>query len=154
MSIIQCKKCNHDKISKNGIVRNQQRYKCKSCKHNFVIGDRRSIKNPKLEIKQSLSVILYSLGKASFGFLGKLFNVNRSTTYRWIRNVAEDIEEPVISSSIKEIEFDEMWHFIHSKKTKNGSLKPWIVAQGELLPGLQAVVMLKPSRSFTIRSNI
>ena len=154
MPTIQCKKCSHDKISKNGIIRNQQRYKCKSCNHNFVIGDRRTIKDPKLEIKKSLSVILYSLGKSSFGFLGKLFNVNRSTTYRWIRNVAEDIEEPVISSSIKEIEFDEMWHFINSKKTKSGSLKPWIVAQGELLPGLQAVVMLKPSKSFTIRSNI
>ena len=124
------------------------------CGYNFTVGDGRRVKNPNLEIKQSLSVILYSLGKSSFGFLGKLFNVNRSTTYRWIRNIASDIDEPEISSSIKEIEFDEMWHFINSKKTKSGSLKPWIVAQGELLPGLQAVVMLKPSKDFITRSSI
>ncbi|OYW90276.1 MAG: hypothetical protein B7Z18_11660 [Alishewanella sp. 32-51-5] len=48
------------------------------------------------------------------------------------------------TGEIKEIEFDEMWHFIQSKKTKNGSSKQWIVAQGELLPGLSAIVMLQP----------
>lgn len=153
-SQVKCKNCGCNEISKNGFVRDQQRYKCKMCGYNFTVGDGRRVKNPNLEIKQSLSVILYSLGKSSFGFLGKLFNVNRSTTYRWIRNIASDIDEPEISSSIKEIEFDEMWHFINSKKTKSGSLKPWIVAQGELLPGLQAVVMLKPSKDFITRSSI
>jgi len=107
MTTIVCKKCNSDKVSKNGIVRLEQRYKCKSCNHNFIIGHKRLIKNPRLETKQALSIILYSLGKSSFGFLGKLFNVNRSTTYRWIRNVAENIEEPKISSNIKEMEFDD-----------------------------------------------
>lgn len=153
-SQVKCKNCGCNEISKNGFVRDQQRYKCKMCGYNFTVGDGRRVKNPNLEIKQSLSVILYSLGKSSFGFLGKLFNVNRSATYRWIRNIASDIDEPEISSSIKEIEFDEMWHFINSKKTKSGSLKPWIVAQGELLPGLQAVVMLKPSKDFITRSSI
>ncbi len=62
-------------------------------------------------------------------------------------------KEPQISSTIQEIEFDEMWHFIGSKKTKSGSSRPWIVLQGELLPGLQAVVMLQPSEGFTIKSN-
>jgi len=47
------------------------------------------------------------------------------------------------------MEFDEMGHFIGSKKTKNGSSKRWIVAQGELLPGLSVIVMLQPSRSPT-----
>lgn len=148
MITLTCKKCGNSNLSKNGVVRSAQRYKCKSCNHNFITGDKRLIKNPKLETKQALSIILYSLGKSSFGFLGKLFNVNRSTTYRWIRNVAENIEEPQISSSIKEIEFDEMWHFINSKKTKNGSSKRWIVAEGKLLPGLQVIVMLQPSKNF------
>ena len=149
--MIQCKKCYQNKITKNGIVRQQQRYRCKSCGHNFISGDKRTIADPKTEIKKALSVILYSLGKASFGFIGKLFNVNRSTAYRWIRDISKTIEEPKISNDIKEMEFDEMWHFIGSKKTKNGSLKPWIVAQGEPLPGLQVIVMLKPSESFTVK---
>jgi len=67
-----------------------------------------------------------------------MFGVNRSTTYKWIREMSESIDEPAIYSSIKEIEFDEMWHFLNSKKTKNGTL----VAHGELLPRLHVVVML------------
>jgi IS1 family transposase len=37
---------------------------------------------------------------------------------------------------IKEIEFDEMWHFIESKKTNFGSSKPLIVVAGKLSPGV------------------
>ncbi len=66
--------------------------------------------------------------------------VSRSLTYRWILDEADKISEPGVSGDITEMEFDEMWHFVGSKKTKNGSSKPWIVAQGELWPGLSAVV--------------
>ena len=144
-----CKNCNSKKIIKSGIVRKAQRYRCKDCGYNFVVGDRRS--NRDTEVKKALSVILYSLGKASFGFLGKLFGVARSTAYKWIKAAAEVTLEPEIANSINEISFDEMWHFVQSKKTKNGLSKPWIVAQGELLPGLSAVVMLQPSNGFTIK---
>ena len=145
--MVICKNCEGLKVIKNGLVRGCQRYKCKDCKFNFVLGDKRT--SVSTEKKKALSIILYAIGKSSFGFLGKLFGVSRSTAYKWIKSIAEDIEEPVISGSIKEIEFDEMWHFIQSKKTKNGSSKPWIVAQGELLPGLSVVVMLKPSNDST-----
>lgn len=144
-----CKNCQSVKVVKNGIVRKAQRYRCKDCGYNFIAGDRRS--NRDTEVKKALSVILYSLGKVSFGFLGKLFGVARSTTYKWIRVTAEVTPEPDIANSIKEISFDEMWHFVQSKKTKSGSSKPWIVAQGELLPGLSAIVMLQPSNGFTIK---
>ena len=101
-----------------------------------------------MAIKKALCVILYSLGKASFGFLAKLFGVSRSLTYRWVKSEAESLPEPEISNEIKEIEFDEMWHFIQSKKTKYGSSRRWIVAQGELLPGLLGIVMLQPSDDY------
>ncbi|MGL6144963.1 MAG: hypothetical protein ACRC0D_00625 [Macrococcoides caseolyticum] len=68
--------------------------------------------------------------------------------------MGEEIDYPKISEGIKEIEFDEMWHFVQSKKTRDGSSKPWIGAQGELLPGLLAIVMLKPLRDSTRKSNI
>ncbi len=150
--MVACKRCNSLKIVKNGFVRKKQRYLCKSCDCNFVNGDARLKES--VAVKKALSVILYSLGKASFGFLGKLFGVSRSLTYRWIRAEAESLPEPDISNDIQEIEFDEMWHFIQSKKTKNGSSKRWIVAHGELLPGLSAVVMLQPSGDCITRSSI
>jgi hypothetical protein len=99
-------------------------------------------------------MIVYSLGKVSFGFLAKLLGVSRTTTYYWIRQAAASTDEPIITEDIQEIEFDEMWHFIQSKKEKFGSLKPWIVAQGELLPGYSVVVMLQRSNGSMIKSNI
>ena len=144
--MIECKNCKETEVRRNGIVRGNQRYKCKACDYNFILGDRRT--DQATEIKKALSIILYSVGKSSYGFLGKLFGVSRSTPYKWIKKIAAATPGPVISNSIKEIEFDEMWHFIQSKKTRNGLSRPWIVAQGELLPGLSAVVMLRPSDAF------
>lgn len=141
--MIQCKRCQSTRFSKNGIVRGNARYRCKDCRCNFIQGDKRVKED--LVVRKALAVVLYSLSKVSFGFLGKLFGVSRSIPYRWIKGEVDKIAEPSILGEIKEMEFDEMWHFIGSKKIKNGSSQRWIVAQGELWPGLTAVVMLQPS---------
>ena len=144
--MVECKRCSGKNTIKNGHVRDHIRYRCKNCQYNFIEGDRRVKEST--AVKKALAVILYSLGKASFGMLAKIFGHSRSLTYRWIVEEAAKVSEPSISGEIKEIEFDEMWHFIQSKKTKSGLSKRWIVAQGELLPGLLAVVMLQPSEDF------
>lgn len=146
----QCKRCDSKQWVKHGFVRRKQRYRCKRCGYHFVEGDERV--NESLPVKKALAVILYSLGKASFGMLGKIFGHSRSLTYRWIVEEAAKLSEPVISGDIKEMEFDEMWHFIGSKKTRNGYSKRWIVAHGELWPGWSAVVMLQRSNDSTIKS--
>src|SRR3970282_191605 len=112
----ECKRCHAKATIKNGIVRGKTRYRCKDCGYNFTEGDGR-VKET-LVVKKALAVILYSLGKASFGMLGKIFGVNRSLTYRWIKEEADKLPEPLVSGEIREMEFDEMWHFIGSKKTK------------------------------------
>lgn len=150
--MIQCKRCQSEDVVKNGEVRGKQRYRCKLCAYNFIEGDRRI--NESLVVKKALAVILYALGKASFSMLGKIFGHSPSLLYRWITEEAALLPEPVVSSDIKEMEFDEMWHFIGSKKTKSGSSRRWIVAQGELLPGWSAIVMLQRSDASTIRSGI
>lgn len=86
--------------------------------------------------------------------MAKLLGVSRTTTYYWIRQAAAATAEPAIATNIQEIEFDEMWHFIQSKKENSGLSKPWIVAQGELLPGYSVVVMLQHSNGSMINSNI
>ena len=150
--MITCKNCQDTHTVKNGFVRDKQRYKCKVCGYNFVLGDERH--SHATEIKKALCMILYSLGKASFGFLAKLLRVSRTTTYYWIRQAAASTDEPTIAPDIQEIEFDEMWHFIQSKKEKSGLSKPWIVAQGEPWPGYSVVVMLQHSNGSMINSNI
>jgi hypothetical protein len=146
-----CKRCGFDDAVKHGVVRNKQRYCCKKCGYHFVSGDLRVKES--VAVKKALAVILYSLGKASFRMLGKLFGHSRALTYYWIAAEAAKLPEPVVGNDIQEMEFDEMWHFIGSKKTSYGSSRPWIVAHGELLPGLQAVVMLQHSGASTTKSS-
>jgi transposase len=150
--MIMCKHCGTRNAVKHGQARGKQRYRCKRCHRHFVEGDERV--KASLGVKKALAVVLYSLSKTSFGMLGKIFGVSRSLTYRWIREEAEALPNPVVPGDIKEMEFDEMWHFIGSKKTSSGSSRRWIVAQGELWPGLQAVVILRRSGGSTTRSRI
>jgi len=64
------------------------------------------------------------------------------------------MDEPKIAPDIQEIEFDEIWHVMQSNKEKSGLLKPWIVVQGEPLPGYSVVVMVQRSNASMIKSNI
>ena len=143
---MHCKKCDKSLVVKNGFVRRKQRYRCKECLYNFVEGDER-VRQENV-VKRAFVIILYSMSKGTFNFLGKLFKVSPTTIYNWVRKEAEMLPFPDIKNSIQEVEIDEMWHFVQSKKTSAGSKKRWIVAQGEPLPGLQAAVMLKPSENY------
>ena len=149
MVFTKCKNCDSDKISKNGTVRNKQRYRCKQCGFNFVLGDERT--DEKTIALKALVVMLYSIGKSSYGMLGKIFKRNRSLIYRWIREAGLECEAPAADGEIREIEFDEMWHFIQSKKTNFGSSKPLIAARGRLSHGYSVVVMLQHSGDSTTR---
>jgi len=145
---MHCRKCSGGLVIKNGCIRGKQRYKCKACRYIFVEIDGRS--RPNDAPKRALAVILYAMSKATFNFLGKLFRVSPSTAMNWIKRAGIEAKDPEISEDIREIEFDEMWHFIRSKKTKNGYSKRLIVAQGELLPGLRATVILQHLNDCTI----
>ena len=114
---MNCKRCEKsDQIVKNGQVRNKQRFLCKSCGYNFVEGDER-VRHENI-IKRAFCVLLYAMGKGTFNFMGKLFKVSPVSVYKWIKKEAEMIQDFEISSEIQEIEIDEMWHFINSKKQK------------------------------------
>jgi transposase len=109
-----CKHCNCEKTVKDGKVRGSQRYKCKGCGRTFVVGDKRL--KPENEAKKALAIILYSMAKGSFRMIAKIFGVSHTLIYRWIRKFGESLPEPELDSGIQEMEFDEMWHFIGSKK--------------------------------------
>jgi hypothetical protein len=77
--------------------------------------------------------------------LAKIFKTSPSLTYRWVVEAGARLPDQEISGNIAEMEFDEMWHFIGSKKTSFGSSKLLTVAHGELWPGYSAIVILQPS---------
>jgi len=104
-------------------------------------------------VKKALAILLYATARTSFRRIGKILGVDHSLVYRWIREVAESLPEPVVSKGISEVELDEMWHFIKDKKTANfGLSKQLTVVQGEPLRGLQAIVILKQSNVSTKNS--
>ena len=145
----ECKNCKSEKIVKSGKVRGKQRYKCKECGYFFVVGDERT--NEKIAALKALCVLLYSLGKGSYSMLGKLFGRNRSLIYRWVREAGMNTDEPTINGEIKEIEFDEMWHFIQSKKENFGSSRLLTAAVGELSSGFSVVVIAQHSEGSTTK---
>jgi len=48
--------------------------------------------------------------------LRKIFDRPRSLIYRWIKQSGLCTKEPPVPGAIQEMEFDEMWHFVGSKK--------------------------------------
>lgn len=81
--------------------------------------------------------------------LGRILGIDHTLVYRWIRSFGESLPEPEVTGEITQIEFDEMWHFIGSKKESFGSSKPLTVIHGEPWPGYSAVVILQPSDGST-----
>jgi transposase len=138
-----CPKCSSPQASKNGHVQAVQRWKCQArdCGYEFT----RTTPRGEPAAKKALALLLYSMGRASYGIIARLLQVSRVTVYRWVRQSASQMPEPTIPLDIKEIEFDEMWHYLGSKKTSAGSGKLWTVVHGELSPGSSVVVMLPPS---------
>lgn len=147
--MVKCINCESGCIVKNGKTREKQRYRCKECGYNFVEGDGRT--NEKIAAKKAMCVLLYSLSKASYSMLAKIFDTWPSLVYRWIKEAGAKLPDQEVSGQISQMEFDEMWHFIGNKKTNFGSSKLLTVAHGELLPGCSAIVILQPSVDSTTK---
>jgi transposase len=139
-----CKKCGSDQYVKNGIARAKQRYKCKCCGFNFVVGDQRE----KVSIEgKALAILLYGRGKASYGFIAKLLKVSSVAVMKWIKREADRLPDPDISLSIQEVSFDEMWHFVNQKKKSYGSGGQWSVFEIAPSVGVSGLVLLRHSEN-------
>ena len=79
--------------------------------------------------------------------------VSAPTIINWIANFGESLPEPRISEQLKEVEWDEMWHFIAKKNKKYGSGEPWIVLAIEPLDGMLGIVLLKAFKNFSAASS-
>jgi len=148
---LTCKKCASSSFVKSGYMNSKQRFRCKNCGCHFTEGDNR--KKDSTAVKKALAVLLYATARTSFRRIGKILGVDHSLVYRWVREAAGRLPEPAVASGITEVELDEMWHFVKSKKTSSGSSKQLTVVQGEPLHGLQANVIRKPSGGFTKSSH-
>ena len=145
--VVECKNCKSENTTKNGIVRAKQRYKCKDCGYNFVIGHAHH--SPQKKAKKAMAVMLYSLGKGSFTMLAHLFGVSNGTVYNWVAEAARGLPEPTVNEDIAAIEFDEMWHYIGKKNESCGSSKQLTERQREQLRGCLEAAVRKLSNDST-----
>ena len=86
---IECPKCQSTDIVKNGIVRGTQRYKCKHCRYNFVLTDKRTSRE--LTILKAISTLVNALNDIPYDELEVLLNRYRSLLHRW--NTASEMRE-------------------------------------------------------------
>ena len=135
-----CKKCGSEKFVRNGVVRGKQRYRCKGCGLNFVSGDQREKVSPE---GKALAILLHGKGKASYGFIAKLFNVSPVSVMRWVKNEVERSSHRQTLPSIKEVSFDEMWHYVNRKKNKYGHGGLWSAFEIAPSAGVAGLILLR-----------
>jgi transposase len=132
---ITCKHCGGERVSRNGVVRGHQRYRCKTCDYNFTLTPRRG--HP-LEDKV-LAVMLYLSG-LSMRQTAKLLGVSAPTIQDWIEQIATAFAvKPEPTGRAVVVECNEMWHFLEKVPTRCGSGRLMIVKPVTSLTGNVAV---------------
>ncbi len=101
--------------TKDGIVNEKQRYKCKSCGYRHTV--KHLGKSPDIK-RQALQLYLEGLG---FRSIGRFLNCSHVAVYNWIRAHGESIEPLRSDKDIEVVELDEMHTYVGSKKTIVGS---------------------------------
>ena len=80
--MVECKRCGSNKVVKNGIVREKQRYLCKQCGYHFVYGDQRE--NSTAAVAKALCTIFKALGVNQCKTIGKYLNRDTALIHRWM----------------------------------------------------------------------
>jgi transposase len=138
MSHPSCPRC-ESVTTKNGFVKEVQRWRCKTCKFQFT---RLTPKGKPLWMKL-LASLLYISGN-SLNSIAKNLGVSTPSVLEWVKAFARvNYEKPQPTSAVV-VELDEMWHFIQSKKENCGFGKPFIVMTGNSLTGNLEIAVLKP----------
>jgi transposase-like protein len=83
MSEVCCKRCGAADHMKNGIVRDVQRYLCRSCGCNFTMTPPRG-KPPAMKAL----AMLYAMGNVSFCSIARILGVSDVAVLNWVRDEA------------------------------------------------------------------
>jgi transposase len=112
--MIKCPRCQHSESRKDGIVREKQRYLCKSCGYRYTVAQEGYSDAVK---QQALAMYLEGLG---FRSIGRLLNCSHTAVYYWIKKYGENSSLTIAGSEIDVVEMDEMHSYVGSKKTPVG----------------------------------
>jgi len=147
---MKCPRCKTETVVKNGKVRTNQRYRCKSCGYNFTL--ERKERGKSKEIKRlALHLYLEGLG---FRGIARVLSVSNVAVLKWIRHFGYTIKElskDKKPEAVEIMELDEMWHFIQKKRNDVGSGLLLIEIEDVPLPSSAVVVTMPRVKNYGIR---
>ena len=111
---MNCPKCGSSDCGKDGIVKERQRYRCKSCGYRHTVRYRGISPETK---RQALQLYLEGLG---FRSIGRFLKCSHVAVYNWIKAHGESIDAVRSAAGVEVVEMDEMHTYIGSKKTIAG----------------------------------
>ena len=113
-----CPKCESENHIKRGIVKNRQRYMCKGCGYLYTV-NKIGKQLEKQYVIRSLQLYLEGLG---FRSIERIMGVSHVSVINWVKKYGKNVE--VLRKEDKpgvEVEVDELYSYIGTKKTKYGS---------------------------------
>ncbi len=113
---MNCPKCKSDEKTKDGVIKERQRYKCKDCGFRYTVASGSKAKPLHMK-KLALQLYLEGLG---FRSIGRILKVSNVTVLNWIRAFGEQIEDLKSAERVLYAEMDEMHTYVGQKKTIDG----------------------------------
>lgn len=146
---IECKRCGFEECTKNGKVRNnQQRYKCPRCELNFVEGDKRA--NASRDLRNALASFFENDRAAANDAITQYLGISIPFSKRQRKKEDKELYAAIQYNPLKEtlgLSYSEVIAYLEKIKPFLDGKKRWIAAHGELLPGYEAVIILRPKRT-------
>lgn len=139
MSLPECPKCQSSITIKSGWHLGRQRHRCKGCGFQFT----RIAPRGRPASEKAMAVTLYTMG-LSLNAIARLFKVSTPAVLQWVRKFAEKVYEKPEPHEAVVVELDEMWHYLHSKKTNCGSGKLIVALPVNSLTGNVGIVIKQP----------
>lgn len=116
----RCTKCQSTHIVKNGKTKTgRQKYHCKSCKAYGTL-------NPSVQYtpERKAEILRAYHERASLRGIERTFGVARQTVAKWLKEKSDSLPAmPPLEAAQPDdvLELDELWSFVESKKTNDGS---------------------------------
>lgn len=128
--IKNCKYCNGNRFTKNGLMNGKQRYKCRNCKRSITENDRRrSLRQYDDKIRHlAIAMRLNSNGFRNIARVLSVFldrKIPYQTIVKWVNyeyKKLQKIEQPMDDKTIEILELDELYtYFKKNPKTVNST---------------------------------
>mmetsp|Transcript_262 Transcript_262/g.123 ORF Transcript_262/g.123 Transcript_262/m.123 type:complete len:118 (-) Transcript_262:2486-2839(-) len=109
---MNCPKCDSSIFTKDGIVKQKQRYKCKKCNFRYTV-KKRSPKVPNSTKRFAIELYLEGLG---FRAIERLLGVSNVSVMNWVAEHAKKLVPLKSPTEPTIIEIDELHSYVDSKK--------------------------------------